>query len=210
MNLFSTYEGVSNLWTYWDGVVLWFYVPFLCSFPVFRSFLVLSLKYVPFIRVSLELCSVSRLFSFCLFGDISRYSSVSPDTGILPDTGTICHDSPWHVCWLMLIVGNKQVMGSPTCELFVSRFNVCKKTKSFSLSFSGTSQSVRSHYGVESRSSKSTFSPTVVLTSHGMYDHLQGNESPRQPPLHCRRWQVRVPDQYDHSTNKTEGREREK
>ena len=43
---------------------------------------------------------------------------------------------------------------------------------------------------------------TLHVTSDGMYTHLQGNESPRQPPLHCRRWQVFVPDQY--GTNKTE------
>jgi hypothetical protein len=55
MNLFSTDEGVSNLWTYWNGVVLSFYVPFLCSFPGDSSQI--------FVRNPFEQISNSRVFT---------------------------------------------------------------------------------------------------------------------------------------------------
>jgi hypothetical protein len=66
----------------------------LCSVPLFRSFHASSCSCVWF--ASLLAVHVGVLFSlyFCLPRHISRHSSVSPDTGILLDTGAICHDSP--------------------------------------------------------------------------------------------------------------------
>jgi hypothetical protein len=75
----------------------WRFPIILCSVPVFHSLHVPSLRYVPFIGVYRSLYSVSGLIS------ISVSFGISPDIpwyqipGILPDTGAICHDSPWQL-----------------------------------------------------------------------------------------------------------------
>ena len=115
----------SHLKECWNGDFLSFCVPFLCSVPVFRSFLVPSLWYVPFIRVYRSLCfgvwSVYPFVSSGISGDnwtnltnprnvhILRYYRLSVSTGVncphdmTPSLETYVHSallltmSPWHV-----------------------------------------------------------------------------------------------------------------
>ena len=73
----------------------------LCSlFFVFRScvpsrlFLVPSLWYVPCVRVYCSLCLVSGLSLFSVPSEYLQIFLGTSDTGILPDTVAICHDTP--------------------------------------------------------------------------------------------------------------------
>jgi hypothetical protein len=81
--------------------IKWCFPIILCSlFLVFRScvpfrlFLVRSLCYVPFIRVYCSLCLTSGLPHFSIPSEYLQIFLGTSDTGILPDTVVICHDTP--------------------------------------------------------------------------------------------------------------------